>query len=353
MKHSRSAPARGQSPEVSVLLPVRGGRTTTGDAVISILAQSFEDFELLLIGHDDVDTATVGLPDDHRIQRLSRQAPGIVGALNTGLANARGRYIARMDDDDIAYPERLAVQLETIKQLPEYALVGARVRMIDANGDTQGIAGGSQRYAQWLNGLTLNDTLHQSVFIENPLPHPTWLGSRSLFIELGGYRQGNFPEDHELILRAARRGVTFAKPEVTLLDWRDHQDRLTRTDPRYSREAFIEIKADALTHPESLFALGNKHSRGVWIAGVGRSARRWCDALLARGVAVRGFVDLAGPKMRNQKRHRPVVDYDGLLDQRGDDLLLGAVTRPEARESLAAWCTSAGLKPLRDYVLGD
>jgi len=273
-----------------------------------MLAQSFEDFELLLIGHDDVDTATVGLPDDHRIQRLSRQAPGIVGALNTGLANARGRYIARMDDDDIAF---------------------ARVR---AGRRTGAHDRRQRRYARHSRRQSTLRTVAE------------WTDPQRHAASVGIYRKP---------ATASHMGVTFAKPEATLLDWRDHQDRLTRTDPRYSREAFIEMKADALTHPESLFALGNKHSRGVWIAGVGRSARRWCDALLARGVAVRGFVDLAGPKMRNQKRRRPVVDYDGLLDQRGDDLLLGAVTRPEARESLAAWCTSASLKPLRDYVLGD
>ncbi len=353
MNHSRSATARQQAPLVSVLLPIRGGRSTTAAAVTSILSQSLGDFELVLIGHENNRSATTELPDDPRIRRIARQSEGIVGALNTGLAAARGSIIARMDDDDIAYPDRLAIQLELMNHLPERALIGARVRMIDSNDDTQGIAGGSERYATWLNGLTDQDSLHQSVFIENPLPHPTWLAPRSVFVELGGYRQGDFPEDHDFVLRAARAGITLAKPKPVLLDWRDHEDRLTRTDPRYKREAFIEMKADALVHPGFGFGLGQACDRGVWIAGVGRSARRWCDALLSRDVAVRGFVDLAGPRMRNSKRHRPVVDYDGLIAQRGEDLLLGAITRPEAREILTTWATSAGLRPMHDYVLAD
>lgn len=341
------------TPEVSVLLPMRSGRPTAANAVQSLLAQSFDDFELLVVGHPDIETATAWLPDDSRIRRVVRQAEGITAALNTGLEQARGRYIARMDDDDIAYPHRLAEQLNLIKRLPERSLVGARIRMIDGAGAVEGVAGGSQRYATWLNDLVEPEALRSSVFIENPLPHPTWLAPRVVFDELGGYRHGDFPEDHDFVLRAARAGVMFAKPEAILLDWRDHQDRLTRTDPRYRREAFIEMKADALVHPDCGFALGKGRPRGVWIAGVGRSARRWCDALTARDVEVRGFVDLAGPRMRNRKRHRPVVDYDGLLAQRNNDLLLGAVTRPQARDILANWCHSVGLKPLVDFVLGD
>ncbi len=340
------------TPAVSILLPVRGRRTTTRSAVQSLLEQDFEDFELLVVGQQDVERATAALPQDPRIRRIARLEPGIVSALNTGLA-ARGTFIARMDDDDIAYPNRLSTQLELLRRLPTPAMVGAKVRMVDANGSTEGIADGNHRYAEWLNGLIRAEAIAAAVFIENPLPHPTWLAPRTVFERLEGYRHGPFAEDHDFILRAARAGVTFAKPDETLLDWRDHDDRLTRTDERYAREAFIEMKAAALTHPQAGFALCGSNRRGVWIAGVGRSARRWCDALTARDVEVHGFVDLAGPRKKNSKRHRPVLDYDGLLAQRGDDLLVGAVTRPEAREHLANWCRSVGWVAMRDYVLGD
>ena len=344
---------RSASPRVSVLLPVRGERTTTPAAVTSLLSQTFEDFELLVIGQAEAPVSPSPLPRDSRIRQIRRRAPGIVGALNTGIKEARGDFIARMDDDDLAHPERLSTQIQMLGGEHEPLLIGTRVRMIDSSGGTAGVAGGSLRYAAWLNDLIENKAIQQAIFIENPLPHPTWLASRRVFEDLGGYRQGDFPEDHDFILRAARAGVRFAKTDRVLVDWRDHEERLTRTDPRYRQEAFIEMKAEALCHPDAGFDLSPGFTRGVWIAGVGRSARRWCDALLARDVPVRGFVDLAGPKMRNRKRHRPVVDYDGLLSQRGNDLLVGAVTRPEARKSLDTWCIEAGLSPMIDYVLGD
>lgn len=337
-------------PLISVLCPVGGSRTTTSAAIASVLQQTETRIEVLVIGYDNVHE--LALPKDPRLHRLTRQSPGIVAALNTGLAAARGRFIARMDDDDLCHTERFEQQLSLIEQLPEPALVGTRVRMMDSDGGGDSVGGGSLRYADWLNGLTQHRDIVEAAFIENPLPHPTWLAHRSLFQSLGGYRQGPFPEDYDLVLRAARHGAHFGKPEATLLQWRDHEHRLTRTDARYSRLAFIELKADALVHPASGFDL-HSTERGVWIAGVGRSARRWCDALVTRGVSVRGFVDLSGPHMKTQKRHRRVIDYDRLLNLRGEDLLLGAITRPEARQLLTAWCQSVGWRAMQDYVLAD
>ena len=89
------------TPDISVLLPVRQWRASTLSAVQSILTQTHDSLEVLLIGHDDVDQMATRLPADPRIRFVARQQPGIVGALNTGLAQARGQHIARMDDGSV------------------------------------------------------------------------------------------------------------------------------------------------------------------------------------------------------------------------------------------------------------
>ena len=345
---------RGAIPAVSVLLPVCGSRTTTRAAVQSVLDQSLDDLELLLIARDEPaarERLGACLPTDRRIRVLPRRAPGIVAALNTGLAAARGRFVARMDDDDVAHPQRLQRQLEHLLAMPVPGLVGARVRLVDAAGGTDGVGAGSLRYAEWLNALVAPEEIRQACFVENPLPHPTWFAERALFERLGGYADGDFPEDCELVLRAWRMGVPMSKPQAVLLDWREHPARLTRTDPRYRREAFIRMKARIAASAEA--GLGLDAGRGAWIVGVGRSARRWCDALLEHGVPVRGFVDLDGPRRRRRKRHRDVVDYATLRRCLGDDLLIGAVTQPAARRAVDTWCRGQGLVPGRDYLLGD
>jgi len=338
-------------PAVSVLLPVGGPRSSTAQAVRSVLDQSLADLEVLVIGHDDVDALVERLASDARVRAIARQAPGIVGALNTGLRAARGRFVARMDDDDVAYPERLARQLAHLQAMPTPGLVGARIRLIDEHGEPDGVGAGSQRYARWLNALVDPAAVRENCFVENPLPHPTWFAERALFERLGGYREGDFPEDHDFLLRAWQLGVPMSKPAEVLLDWREHPGRLTRTDPRYRQEAFIRMKARTAASP--LSGLGLDAGRGVWIAGVGRSARRWCDALVDERVEVLGFVDLDGPQRRQRKRHREVIDYTRLKRCRGDALLLCAVTQPMARAAVRNWCVEQALVHGRDYLIGD
>ena len=337
-------------PLVSVLLPVRRPRPSTAAAVASILAQSESDLELLVIGHDDVGELVARLPSDPRLRGVRRASPGIVGALTSGLAAARGRYIARMDDDDVARPDRLAVQLAHLREHPEIGLVGARVRLVDERGGREGIGPGNRRYEAWLNALTTPPAIRDACFVECPLPHPTWLAHRDVWASLGGYRDIDGPEDHDLVLRARNAGIGMGKPGPVLLDWREHPERLTRRDPRYRREAFTDVRARAALDPASGFGL--EAGREAWICGTGRNARWWCDALLRRGAAVAGFVDLDRPGTRQRKRHRPVIGYRELWARRGESLIVTAITNPEARAALVGEFGARGLVNGRDYLLG-
>src|SRR5262245_21706236 len=102
-----SAPASGAAPLVSVLLPTFERAGLVGEAVASVLAQTCTDFELLVIddGSTDDTAAVVRGFIDPRVSYLERKHGGIAAALNTGLAQARGRLIARIDSDDRWLPD--------------------------------------------------------------------------------------------------------------------------------------------------------------------------------------------------------------------------------------------------------
>ena len=333
-----------------MLLPVREWRPTTTTAVRSVLSQTLGDLELLLVGHDDVDTLVERLPRDSRLRGIRRAASGIVGALSSGLDAARGRYVARMDDDDIAYPERLERQLAHLEADPRLGLVGARVRLIDAAGGRDGVGPGNRRYERWLNALTTPEAIRDACFVECPLPHPTWLARRDVWSALGGYRDLDGPEDHDLVLRARNAGIGMGKPEPVLLDWREHAGRLTHRDTRYRREAFTDVRARAALDPRSGFGLDA--GRPAWICGTGRNARWWHDALVRHGATVAGFVDLERADARRRKRHRPVITYADLWERRGGALLVTAITNPTARAALVETFGARGLANGRDYLLG-
>lgn len=338
------------TPDISVLLPVRQWRASTLSAVQSILTQTHDSLEVLLIGHDDVDQMATRLPADPRIRFVARQQPGIVGALNTGLAQARGQFIARMDDDDIAYPTRLATQLAYLNGNSGTQLCGAGVRFIDSEGQSESIGNGNRQYAVWLNSLTEDLAIRTACYIECALPHPTIMAHRDIWQRLGGYRDIDGPEDYDLVLRAMLLGIRLGKPPGVLLDWREHPERLTHTDQRYRREAFTRCRAWAAVQPQS--KLGLADGRSVWLCGTGRNARHWHDALTQLDIIVNGFVDVHRHGPQRSRRGKPVISYEQLPGQRGDALVISALTQPAARAAFIRYCQVQLWDSGSDYLLG-
>jgi len=220
-------------------------------ALASLQQQTYSGMEILLIGDADrrverwMPKPLARLPG---VELVSRPEPGIVSALNTGLQQATTPLVARMDSDDIAHPERIRLQVELLQQYPDIDFSATTVGIFNESGST---AVGNQQYQLWLNQLRSPDAIRRGVFIESPCPHPSWMLRRSLFNQLGGYRDVDWAEDYDLVLRAYLANVKMAKPgfdsnarethnpEANLVSWRDHDVRLTRSDDHYSRHNFI------------------------------------------------------------------------------------------------------------------
>src|SRR3954468_5693657 len=119
------------APTVSVLLAVYNARRYLRQAIDSILAQTFTDFEFIIIDDGSTDDTLAILREyekrDGRIRLISRPNKGLTTTLNEGLALARGEFLARMDGDDVALPTRFEKQVTYLRDHPECVLVGSRV----------------------------------------------------------------------------------------------------------------------------------------------------------------------------------------------------------------------------------
>ncbi|SEQ02808.1 Glycosyl transferase family 2 [Faunimonas pinastri] len=211
------------SATISVVLPVRNGEAFIASAVESIRRQTFADFELLLVDDGSVDGTPAIVADlarqDSRIRLLHQPGLGLVPALSLGLQQSTGAFVARMDGDDLAAPERLERQLAFLSEHSHVALVGTQIRYMDATGRLTGdlshypLAPGDVETALMERGCCIS--------------HPTIMARRDALVSIGGYRSAFLAaEDYDLFLRLADSHALANLPEA-LLDYRRHDGQVS------------------------------------------------------------------------------------------------------------------------------
>jgi hypothetical protein len=233
---------------------------------------------------------------------IRRGGGGLVSALNIGLAACRAPLLARLDGDDICHPRRLELQAAFLDTQPEIGRVATAFRHFPRSGLKQGMID----YESWQNGLTDHALVIRDLQVESPFVHPSIMARRSIMADLGGYQDNGWPEDYDLWLRMAAAGVQFARLPQTLLFWRDHPERATRTMNEYAAHAFRACKCHHLLHGFL------KDAADVVIAGAGQEARAWQRLLAKAGVTVSTWLDVDPKKIGRTLHHAPVISPDEL-----------------------------------------
>jgi glycosyltransferase involved in cell wall biosynthesis len=312
-----------------VLLPARDAAATVVRAARCILEQTLTDLELIAIddGSTDETQALLSGLDDPRVRVLEGHGRGLVHALKLGLEQARAPLIARMDADDECAPERLEAQRAALDGLSG---VGTQVEIFR---DDRPVSPNLAAYGAWLNTLTSPEQLFRDRFVESPLCHGSVLLRRSALEQVGGWRDGDFPEDWELWLSLLESGHRLGCVQRVLYRWRDHDRRLTRTDARYAMNAHLQLKARFLAA---------RHSR-VEIAGAGRTGLSLARSLRARGCNVERFVDVNPKKIGTRIEGVPVVAPRDVGPPQGTHLIAAAGSKG-ARAEIRAHLTERGWK---------
>src|SRR5271166_6426083 len=216
-------------PLVSVIMSMRNSAATVGPAVRSVLQQTLADWELIVIdnGSSDQSAAIVAGFDDARI-RLVREASTTVLAvrLNQAVELSRGEFIARMDADDICFPQRLSRQVARLREDPKLDLIGCGAVVFTSAGE--------------LVGELPVGRVHQDIvarpFAGFPFPHPTWCGRASWFRNNPYDASLGYAEDQDLLLRSFRHTRLGAVDSV-LLAYRQDQLALKKLLP--GRATFV------------------------------------------------------------------------------------------------------------------
>lgn len=321
-------------------MPFRDAAATLPEALDSIAAQTLSRFECILVDHlsrdDSASLAARHARRDARF-RVLRCDGSFVDALNLGVAAARGDLIARMDADDVAHPQRLALQVATLDGDPRLQLVSCLVECFPV----AGLGDGMRRYEAWVNDIVGPEEIRAALFVESPLPHPSVVFRRCAFAAAGGYVDTGGPEDYDLWLRMLLGGARATKVPRRLLRWRDSPRRLSRVDRRYAKQRFLATK---LRHFPSLLS----RATPVQIWGSGRTGRRWTRHLRGAGYDVRRLVDFVDSRVGRTVQGFTVEPPATL--RREDGVVLAAVGVPGARTLIEEELRGRGFAAMRDYV---
>jgi glycosyltransferase involved in cell wall biosynthesis len=211
------------NPKISVIMPVYNASSFLRVAIDSILEQTFNDFELLIINDASVDESLqiIQSYSDERIRVINNHSnEGVISSLNKGLAQAKGEYIARMDADDICMRERFAKQVSYLNDHPKVAVLSTKLVLINEKGEEIG---------NWQEDV-LTDSAEK---IKNMLPeincigHPTIM-MRAKVVSRFGYNPNlKFSEDWGLWLVLLAENYTIDKLNESLLKYRIHDQSVT------------------------------------------------------------------------------------------------------------------------------
>lgn len=327
------------SRRVAVLLPFRDVSTWLEQAITSVTAEPDLD-AIVLVDDGSVDAsseiAATHARRDPRIELIRTDGVGLPRALELGRARTRSRYVARMDGDDVSIPGRIAAQCAYLDTHPEVAAVGAAVEAFPD------VAEGLSRYVAWQNAVLTPAQHREALFIEAPLCHPSTTLRADALDQVGGWRDGPFPEDYDLWLRLDAAGHGLAKLPEVLLHWRQREGRLTFRDPRYALSAHRSLKARHLAR-----RLESSPRFVVW--GAGPTGKRLARELEREGLRAEAFIDIDPAKIGRSRRGAPVVAAS-VLDSEPRPFVVVAVGARGARDLIRDALLARGLTEGRDFL---
>jgi glycosyltransferase involved in cell wall biosynthesis len=222
-------------PEVSVVIPSYNHASFIGEAVRSVLAQSFADLELIVVddGSSDQSLQVLAGFKDPRLHVFQQENRGAHAAINRGLQQASGKFLAILNSDDAYHPQRLEKMVSTLKSDPQVGLISSYITAVDGEGRTVGIKHGYKDSEPWLldapgssfrAGTDLVAVLHTVNFLATT---SNFVFSRSCYEQVGDFLPLRYTHDWDFALRAVR-GFSLKLFSEPLLRYRMHNRNTIR-----------------------------------------------------------------------------------------------------------------------------
>ena len=221
-------------PRVSIILPVYNGQKYIQSSINSLLAQTYADFELIVINDGSTDNTEEIIKKirDPRLKIISRPNKGLVKTLNEGIRRAKGEFIARQDADDLSLPTRLEKQISFLDSHHKIGLVGSNYTIIDEE-DTELVA---------TDIFTHPDDLSVAEIVSNQFGHGSVVMRSSIVRKAKGYNAAvGHVEDYDLFVRMSRLSKIANLPEA-LYRWRRNPVGISLSNDTLQQEQAFAVR---------------------------------------------------------------------------------------------------------------
>ncbi len=330
-------------PLISVLIPVLNGAVYLSDCLDSILSQTIQSWECIVVDDHSTDQTWEILQEyqdcDPRIKCYRSEGRGITPALRTAYQMSRGDYLTRMDADDLMLPQKLSILLEgCLRSGPGYLAIGGVQYFSES-----GVGDGYKGYAEWLNGLTRSGNNWADLYKECVIPSPSWMLVRADMDRCGAFDSDRYPEDYDLAFRMYAAGLKVIACQQILHKWRDYPQRTSRNDPNYADNRFLELKLHWFTQLESV------EGTHIVLWGAGKKGKQIATHLIDTHVDLTWVTD--NPKKVGKDIYGHLLTLPRHVDYTQQVKVIVSVANPIEQQEIVSILESHGLVRGQQYYL--
>lgn len=271
---------RPERPLISILIPCKNASLYLDECLNSIVNQTYSHWELIIVDDHSTDNSWKILESWHsrydNIHILPNSESGIISALKLAYSTSKGQLITRMDADDVMTLNKLEIMMS---QLIKHGTKHIATGMVAYFRNDQPIGDGYQRYANWLNSLSIKGDNFKDIYKECVIASPCWMLYREDLDAIEAFNLNIYPEDYDLVFRMYENSLKVIPSSREILHlWRDHSDRASRNDPNYKDNRFLDLKI------KYFIRLDYRQDKNLYLWGAGKKAKQIAKALIDNGI---------------------------------------------------------------------
>jgi len=330
-----------QNSLVSILIPFKNTAVFLPECLDSIRHQTYTNWEVIAVNDNSKDASKSVVASyaksDSRITLLENNGEGIIEALRTAYKNSRGKFITRMDSDDLMTTIKLETLVNALCRSGKGHVAIGQVRYFSH----RGISNGYARYEAWLNQLTANGTNYIDIYKECVIPSPCWMTFRSDLEASGAFNSDRYPEDYDLTFRFYEHKLNCVPCNRVLHHWRDYDHRTSRTSEHYAQNYFLAIKM------HYFLKLDFERSRPLVLWGAGSKGKNIAQILVKTDIPFHWVCD--NPKKIGKKIYSVVLNHYSILKKLTAPQSIITVANADAQTLIKHYLADLGQKQQSDF----